>query len=54
MCQGFQLQSAFLTVLKAAIRKDQQYLKTIAAVGTKEGATDPNFTIEKNLLLYKN
>src|SRR5437879_13185123 len=54
MCQGFRLQSALLTVLKAAIRKDQQYLKIMAALGIKEGATDPNFTIEKDLLLYKN
>ena len=54
MCQGFRLQSAFLMALKAAIRKDQQYLKVMAALSTKEGATDPNFTIEKDLLLYKN
>ena len=26
----------------------------MVAVGTKEGATDPNFIIEKDLLLYKN
>src|SRR5437868_6574024 len=54
MCQGFRLQSLFLTALKAAIRKDQQYLKVMGALSTKEGASDPNFTIEKDLLLYKN
>src|SRR5437879_13866351 len=52
LCQGFRVQSVFLMVLKVAIQKDQQYLKTIAAVGTKEGATDPNFTVEKDFLLY--
>src|SRR5437868_3650029 len=54
ICQGFRLQSVFLMALKVAICKDQQDLKVKDAIGTDEGATDPNFTIEKDLLQYKN
>ena len=48
------MQSTFLEALKKAVDNDQTYLTTLKAVVKKETNVDTNFSIGKELLLYKN
>ena len=52
-CQGVRLQSLFLQALKAAAENDQTYLSILNSVVKGEKNIDSNYTIEKELLLYK-
>jgi len=53
-CQGFQLKTTFHETLVKAADIDQTYLATIKVLLKGNSKVDTNFSIEKDLLLYKN
>jgi len=53
-CQGFRLQKTFHEALMKAADSDQTYLATLKALLKGDSKVDTNFSIEKDLLLYKN
>jgi len=52
-CQGFQLQTTFLEALIKAAASDETYLATLKALLKGDSKVDTNFSIKKDLLLYK-
>jgi len=53
-CQGGRLQTTFPEALVKAADNDQTYLATLKALLKGDSKVDTNFSIEKDLLLYKN
>jgi len=53
-CQGFRLQTTFHKALMKAADSDETYLATLNALLKGDSKVDTNFSIEKDLLLYKN
>ena len=53
-CQGFELWTTFQEAPKKAADSDQTYLATLKALLKGDSKVDRNFSIEKDLLLYKN
>ena len=53
-CQGFRLQITFHEALMKAAESDQTYLATLKALLKGDSNVDTNFSIEKDLLLFKN
>jgi len=53
-CQGFGLQTTFHEALLKAADNDQTYLAMLKALHKSDSKVDTNFSIEKDLLLYKN
>jgi len=53
-CQGFRLQTTFHKALMKAANSDQTYLAMLKALLKGDSKVDTNFSIEKDLLLYKN
>jgi len=53
-CQGFRLQTTFHEALMKAADSDQTYLATLKALLKGNSKVDTNFSIKKDLLLYKN
>jgi len=53
-CQGFRLQTTFHEALMKAADSDETYLATLKALLKGDSKVDINFSIEKDLLLYKN
>jgi len=53
-CQGFRLQTTFHETLVKAADNDQTYLATLKTLLKGDSKDDTNFSIEKDLLLYKN
>ena len=52
-CQGFRLQTTFHEALMKVADSDQTYLAILKAVLKGDSKVDTNFSIEKDLLLYK-
>jgi len=52
-CQGFRLQTSFHEALMKAADSDQTYLATLKALHKGDSKVDTNFSIEKDLRLYK-
>jgi len=53
-CQGFPLQTTFHEALMKAADGDESYLATLKALLKGASKVDTNFSIEKDLLLFKN
>jgi len=53
-CQGLRLQTTFHEALMKAADSDETYLATLKALLKGDGKVDTNFSIEKDLLMYKN
>jgi len=53
-CQGFRLQTTFHEVLVKPADNDQTYLATLKTLLKGDSKVDTNFTIKKDLFLYKN
>jgi len=53
-CQVFRLQTTFHEALVKAADNNQIYLATLQAILKGDSKVDTNFSIEKDLLLYKN
>ena len=53
-CQGFRLQTTFHETHMKAADSDQTNLATLKALLKGDSKVNTNFSIEKNLLLYKN
>ena len=53
-CQGFRLQTTFHEALMKAADSDHTYIATLKAPIKGDSKVDTNFSIEKDLLLYKN
>jgi len=53
-CQGFRLQTSFHKTFVKTAENDQTYLATLKALLKVDSKIDTNFSIEKDLLLYKN
>jgi len=54
MCQGFQLHTTFHETLIKAADGNETYLSMLKALLKGDGKVDTNFSIRKDLLLYKN
>jgi len=52
-CQGFRLQATFHQALVKAANNDQTCVATLKALLKGDSKVDTNFSIEKELLLYK-
>jgi len=53
-CQGFRLLTTFHETLKKAADSDQTYLVMLKALLKDDSKVDPNFSIQKDWLIYKN
>jgi len=53
-CQGFRLQTTFHEALMKAAASVETYLAMLKALLTGNSKVDTNFSIQKDLLLYKN